>query len=59
MSLIAVAILAPLSATLLILLLRRLPAGLALLGAAVGLLGSLGLLANAFNGLSDKLILPR
>ena len=58
MSMIAVAILAPLSTTLLILLLRRQPAALAVLGAAVGLLGSLGLLANAFNGLSQKIILP-
>ncbi|GMR17971.1 MAG: hypothetical protein BMS9Abin33_0369 [Gammaproteobacteria bacterium] len=58
MSLIAVTILAPLFATLLIILLRRIPAALALLGAAVGLLGSLGLLANAFNGLGEELILP-
>ncbi len=58
MNLIAIAILAPLFAAVLILLLRRLPAALALLGAAVGLLASLGLLADAFNGLGDELILP-
>ncbi len=58
MNLIPVAILAPLCAAVLILLLRRLPAALALLGAAVGLLASLGLLANAFDGISGELILP-
>ncbi len=58
MNLIAVAILAPLSATLLIMLLRRFPATLALLGAAIGLVGSLELLANAYNGLSQEIILP-
>ncbi|TCK18013.1 NADH dehydrogenase subunit L [Thiogranum longum] len=58
MNLIAIAILAPLSMMVLILLLRRLPAALALLGAAVGLLASIGLLSNAFNGMSSELILP-
>ena len=58
MNLIPVAILAPLCAAVLILLLRRLPAALALLGATVGLLASLGLLANAFDGMSGELILP-
>ncbi len=58
MNLIPVAILAPLCAAVLILLLRRLPAALALLGATVGLLASLGLLANAFDGISGELILP-
>ncbi len=58
MSLIASAILAPLSAALLILLLRRLPAALALLGAGVGLLASLGLLVDASHGIGSALILP-
>jgi len=58
MNLIPVAILAPLCAAMLILLLRRLPAALALLGVTVGLLASLGLLANAFDGISGELILP-
>ncbi len=58
MSLIASAILAPLSAAPLILLLRRLPAALALLGAGVGLLASLGLLVDASHGIGDALILP-
>ncbi|VAW90567.1 NADH-ubiquinone oxidoreductase chain L [hydrothermal vent metagenome] len=58
MSLITVAILAPFSATLLIMLLRRFPAALALLGAAIGLLGSLGMLANSFKGLGEEIILP-
>jgi len=57
-NLIATAILAPLSTMTLILLLRRLPATLALVGAAAGLLASLGLLSNAFHGTSDALILP-
>ncbi len=58
MNLIAIAILAPFSMMLLILLLRRLPAALALVGAAVGLLASIGLLTNAFNGMTGELILP-
>ncbi len=55
---VAIAILAPLSAAVLILILRRVPAALALLGAAVGLLASIRLLANSFNGISSELILP-
>ncbi len=58
MSLIALTILAPFSAAVLILLLRRLPAVLALLGAAIGLLASIGLLVNTFDGVSAELILP-
>jgi len=57
-NLITVAILAPLSAAVLILLLRRFPASLALLGVTVGLLASIGLLANAFNGVTGEMILP-
>jgi len=58
MNLIATAILAPLSMMVLILLLRRLPAVLALLGAAVSLIAGIGLLSNAFNGVAGELILP-
>jgi len=58
MNLIALAILAPLAAMLLTLLLRRGPALLALLGAGLGLLASLGLLADAFAGLRAELLLP-
>lgn len=58
MNLVGTSILAPLSMMVLILLLRRLPAVLALLGAATGLLASIGLLSNAFNGMSGELILP-
>jgi len=58
MNLIAIVILAPLTAALLILLLRRLPAALALLGAATGLFASLYLLTDAYNGLGNELILP-
>jgi len=57
-NLIAVAILAPLSAAVLILLLRRFPAALALLGVSIGLLASIRLLIDAYNGLSSELILP-
>jgi len=58
-NLIATAILAPLFAATLILLLRRGPATLALLGAGVGLFASLGLLAGAFDGgMRVGLILP-
>ncbi len=52
------AILAPLAAAVLILLLRRAPAPLALLGAAVALLASLGLLSETFAGVHSVLILP-
>jgi len=57
MNLIAIAILAPLFAALLIMLLRRQPAGLALSGVVAGLLASLGLLADAFNGSNSELVL--
>ncbi len=58
MNLISVAILAPLSAAVLILLLRRIPAVLTLLGIAIGLLASIGLLIDTYSGLSSELILP-
>ena len=58
MSLIAAAILAPFSAALLILLLRRAPAVLAVSGAVLGLFACLGLLADAFAGVGAQLILP-
>jgi len=58
MNLIATVILAPLSMMLLILLLRRLPAALALLGTATSLLASSALLSNAFDGISAELLLP-
>jgi len=57
-NLITVTILAPLFSAVLILLLRRFPAALSLLGAAVSLLASLELLTNAFDGISSQLILP-
>jgi NADH-quinone oxidoreductase subunit L len=57
-NLIAIAILAPLFAALLILLVRRIPAGLALLGIVISLLANTTLLANAFDGLTSALILP-
>jgi len=56
MNLLVTAILAPFFAAVFILLLRRIPAALALFGAAIGLLASLGLLSNAFKGLGDELI---
>ncbi len=58
MNLIAITILAPLSMMVLILVLRRLPATLALLGAFAGLLASVGLLAGAFGGNSSEILLP-
>lgn len=58
MSLIATAILAPLSMMVPILAMRRFPSALALLGAAAGLLASTGLLVNAFEGIDGELILP-
>jgi len=58
MNLIIPAILAPFSMMMLILLLRRFPAALALLGAAISLLAGIGLLSNAFNGMAGELILP-
>ncbi len=58
MNFISIAILAPLIAALLILLLRRLPAALALLGVGIGLVASTGLLNNAYSGITGELILP-
>jgi len=58
MNLIAIAILAPLFTALLILLLRRTPALLALLGASVACVASLMLLANVANGINSELLLP-
>jgi len=58
MNLIAVTLLAPLTTLVLILVLRRWPAVLALLGATVGLLASIGLLATAYAGSSSELLLP-
>ena len=58
MNLIAIAILAPLVAAVLILLLRRAPAALSLLGTAIGLIASIGLLSNAFAGVAGALTLP-
>ncbi len=58
MNLIVPTLLAPLAAALLILLLRRVPAALALTGAAVSLTASLGLLRDAFAGQGSDLILP-
>jgi len=55
---IAITILAPLSMMVLILVLRRLPAALALLGAFAGLLASFVLLASAFGGNSSEILLP-
>jgi len=58
MNLIAIAILAPLVAALLILLVRRASAGLALAGIMTSLLANFTLLTNAFNGTSNALLLP-
>jgi NADH-quinone oxidoreductase subunit L len=58
MNLIATAILAPLSFAVLILLMRRAPTALALLGAGIGLLASVRLLTGAFDGTGDELIMP-
>ncbi len=58
MNLVALAVLAPLAAAVLIPVLRRAPAMLALLGAGAGLVASLGLLTNVSAGLHPALILP-
>lgn len=58
MNLLLAAILAPLSATLLILLLRRLPEVLALLGIFLGLSASLILFINVSNGVNVELLFP-
>ncbi len=55
---IAIAILAPLAASLLILLVRRMPVLLALSGMALGLVASLALLLNVSSGGSSELLLP-
>jgi len=58
-SLLALAILAPVAAALILLLIRRGAAALALLGSGVGLLASLGLLRGAFLGNAPRrLLLP-
>jgi NADH-quinone oxidoreductase subunit L len=58
MSPLLVPILAPLSAALLILLLRRAPAALALIGVGIGVIASLSLLADAYQGINHSLLLP-
>ncbi len=58
MSFITVAILAPLAASVLILLVRRLPVLLALFGIALGLIASLALLFNVSSGVNAELLLP-
>lgn len=58
MNLIALAIFAPLAAAVLILLIRRSPSALALLGMGLGLIAATGLLVSAFGGTSKTLVLP-
>jgi len=58
MNLITLVLLAPLLAAVLILPLRRMPEAIALAGIALSLLAALGLLADAFNGVTSQLILP-
>ncbi|VAW96963.1 NADH-ubiquinone oxidoreductase chain L [hydrothermal vent metagenome] len=58
MSFIAATILAPLAASLLILLIRRIPVLLALSGIALGLFASLTLLFNVSSGGNSELLLP-
>ncbi len=58
MTFITAAILAPLAASLLIVLVRRLPVLLALLGIVFGLAASIALLINVSNGLNSELLLP-
>lgn len=58
MNLIAITLLAPFSMILLILLLRRAPAALALFGVVVSLLSSIGLLKAAYGGNNSELFLP-
>lgn len=57
-NLIPIAILAPLTAAVLILLLRRMPAGFSLLGIATGLLASIDLLNNAYTRPATEWLLP-
>ena len=58
MNFIAIAILAPLGASLLIFLLRRIPVLLALLGIALSLLASLMLVISVQKGVNSELVLP-
>ncbi len=58
MNFIAATILAPLAASLLILLVRRMPVLLALFGIAVGLVSSLTLLNTVYSGVNSELLLP-
>ncbi|BBP03223.1 hypothetical protein TPL01_06480 [Sulfuriferula plumbiphila] len=58
MSFLALVVLAPLAAAALIPLVRRAPAAFALAGAGIGLVASLWLLADAFDGVHHTLILP-
>ncbi|MFV2054832.1 MAG: NADH-quinone oxidoreductase subunit L [Thiohalomonadales bacterium] len=58
MILLALAVLAPFIATLLILTIRRIPELLSLLAVAVGLVASLALLVIGFNGEISELVLP-
>ncbi len=58
MNFIAATILAPLAASLLILLVRRIPVLLALFGIAVGLVSSLTLLNTVYSGVNSELLLP-
>ena len=58
MNLLALVVLAPLAAAALIPFARRAPAAFALLGAGMGLVASLWLLADAFDGVHHTLILP-
>jgi NADH-quinone oxidoreductase subunit L len=58
MTYVALAILGPLSAATIILILRRAPAFLALLGSAAGLAGALGVLARVADGESLSAALP-
>lgn len=58
MSPLALAVLAPLTVAVLILLTRRAPAALALLGAVIGLFASLWMMADASDGIYHLLILP-
>ncbi|NOX41021.1 MAG: NADH-quinone oxidoreductase subunit L [Alphaproteobacteria bacterium] len=58
MSFIALTLLAPLLAALLILSVRRMAGGLALLGIGISLLAALASLAGAFDGATSQLIMP-
>ncbi len=58
MNFIALTILAPLSTALLLLLIRKYPASLALLGMITGLIGSTALFIDGFHGLENSILLP-